>query len=55
MPNKKLIKVINEYEDGSKEYIDGVDVENYLSNMSTAGGLCFSHGIKFEPVKWKPC
>lgn len=53
----KLIKVIMEYDDGSKEYIEGNDVEKWQKALNSALVLDFTHegGSRdiLKTVTWK--
>jgi len=54
---KKIIKVIMEYDDGSKEYIEGDDVEKWQKALNSALVLDFTHegGSQdiLKTVTWK--
>ena len=53
MENKKVVKIIKHYEDGTSEYLDGEALDNYNTNMDIVNGICLSRGyIKFKPVEW---
>ena len=50
---KKVVKVIREFEDGSREYIDGESVENFIKFESAAYTIAHVHRIKQDKVEWK--
>ena len=47
----KPISIIYVYKDGSR--YECLDVDNYQKNLSVAGALTWSHGVKMEPVNWE--
>jgi hypothetical protein len=49
----KVVKVTREFSDGSKEYIDGKDVENFVAFEGAAYSLVLVHGIKQDKIEWK--
>jgi hypothetical protein len=52
--NKKVVKIVKHFEDGTSEYIDGEALDNYQTNMDVANGICLSRSyITFKPVDWK--
>lgn len=52
--NKKIVvKITREFADGSKEYIDEKDVENFIAFEGAAYSLALVHGIRQGKVKWK--
>lgn len=57
MNEKKAIKLIRVFEDGSKEYIDGEDLINFMKIESSVYAMAMIHGLKQElkqsEVKWK--
>lgn len=54
-PEKKLVKVIMEYDDGTSKYIDGEEVEKWDKAAIATAVLYISHFGKtgFEDIKWK--
>ena len=50
---KKAIKLIRIFEDGSEEYIDGKNLENFIKFESSAYALAMLRGLKQDEVKWK--
>ena len=54
---KRAIKLIRVFEDGSKEYIDGEDLINFMKIESSVYAMAMIHGLKQElkqsEVKWK--
>lgn len=49
----RVVKVTREFSDGSKEYIDGKDVENFVAFEGAAYSFALAHGIKQDKVEWK--
>ena len=53
LPDKKLKRVVYEYEDGNKYEITERSVINYQKNIKAASLLHFIHyGNVFRPIKW---
>lgn len=54
MPSeKKVIKVERTYEDGTQEYLEGRNLENYLENLDVASSIAGTRSyIQFKPVEW---
>ena len=50
---KKATKLIIVFEDGSKEYIDGEDLENFIVFERAAYAKAILHGLKQDKVEWK--
>lgn len=50
---KKAIKLIRIFEDGSKEYIDGEDLINFIKFERAAYEMAVLHGLKQDKVEWK--
>jgi hypothetical protein len=48
--DRKLIKVITEYDNGDKEYIEGDDAENWDDALNGAVMLDFTHGGRAQEV-----
>ena len=55
VPQRKLIKVMYEYDDGATEYIEGQSLENFKYNMNLGGSCIRGHNFMgmFRPVTWK--
>ncbi len=57
MVDRKLIKVVVEYDNGDKEFIEGGDVEKWQKATTQALTLDFSHSgyaqNLLKDVKWK--
>lgn len=54
LPNdKKRIRVVFIYEDGSEYYIDGRELKKWEENMDTAGVYAWTHGVKYHSLIWK--
>ena len=49
--NKKLIRVIYEYEDESYELTDNY-LKNFLDNIEDAGVLALTGRVVFKEVQW---
>lgn len=50
---RNVIKITRHYEDGSTDYIEGISLDNYKSNIGVANGLVASRSyIQFLPVEW---
>lgn len=47
---RKLTKVIMEYDNGDKEYIEGIDAINWLEALNSAIVLDFTHGNHAQEV-----
>ena len=52
LPDKKIIRIIYEYEDGSIYKIDGVNIFNYLENLLQADTILASRNIAWLEVDW---
>ena len=50
---EKIVKIIREFENGKKEYLDGESVKNFIKFESAAYSLAHVHGIKQDKVEWK--
>jgi len=53
MRNPMIVKVIREYDDGTREYLDGESLENFLDFEADALVLAMAHGYKQGKVEWK--
>jgi len=53
MKKLKIVKVIREFEDGSREYLDGESLDNFLDFEADALVLAMAHGYKQGKVEWK--
>lgn len=55
MKENKLIKVIFEYQDGTRKYIEGVELERWEKFNDGVAILAHTHGCnpKWEEVLWK--
>jgi len=40
---RKLVKIVHKYDDGTERILEGKDVEDYESNISNASFLLISH------------
>jgi hypothetical protein len=54
-PEKKLGKVVFEYDDGTSKYIDGEELEKWVKAVDGTAVLFHTHFGKtgFEDIKWK--
>lgn len=50
---KKVIKLIRMFEDGTQEYLDEIDLINFIKFEEEACIIAMVHGLKQEAVKWK--
>lgn len=50
---KKVMKIIREYEDGSREFVEGDDLENLLVNEGIADAMALCGRVKYYPITWK--
>jgi hypothetical protein len=52
-PNdKKPIKLEYTFEDNSKIFIEGEQLEFFIINLKASGSFCSMHGFKFLPIDW---
>lgn len=50
---KKVIKYVRHYDDGSLDFVDGESLENFESNLGIANTIVGSRSyIQFKPVEW---
>ena len=49
----EIIKVIYEFEDGTREYLDGEDVKTFFRQVNSASMMVISHGGSFQKLDWK--
>jgi len=50
---KKVVKYVRHYDDGSSDFVDGEFLENFESNMGIANAIVGSRSyIQFKPVEW---
>ena len=50
MEERKLIKVIMEYDNGNKEYIEGDDVEKWQKALNSAIFLDYTHRGRAQDI-----
>ena len=52
---KKIIKLIRMYEDGTQEYLDGEDLEHFIDFQSVIENhaMIYDMEIKWKEIKWK--
>ena len=53
MKKPMIVKIIREFDDGKREYLDGESLDNYLDYEADALTLAFSHGVKQGKIEWK--
>jgi len=53
MSKLNVVKVIRVLEDGTREYIDGESLDNFLDYEADALMLAFTHGVKQGKIEWK--
>ncbi len=52
--NTEPIKIERTYEDGSKDFIEGEMLKNYLDNIKVADSFAVSRSyIQYKPVVWQ--
>jgi len=53
MRKPMVVKIIREYDDGTREYLDGESLDNFLDYQADACVLAFSHRLKQGKIEWK--
>lgn len=48
-----VVKIIREFDDGTREYIDGKSLDNFLDFEAEALMLAFMHGLIQGKMEWK--
>ena len=49
---RTLIKIILEYDDGSRSILDGPQVEEWKLTVNSQAMFCASHNIAFPDFNW---
>jgi len=53
-PNDKTpIRLEYTFEDGTKIFIEGEQLQFFEQNLRASGSFCNTHGFKFLPISWE--
>ena len=50
---KKIVKLIRIFEDDSRDYIEDIDLDNFIAFEGSAYSIAMAHGLKQKEVAWK--